>query len=399
MPKKVKEMSATEVRNLKSKGFYAVGGVSGLYLSVQSETAKSWVLRTTVGKKRRDIGLGGYPDVTLAQAREKAREIKAEIKKGTDPIVEKKKLKDIIIQNQSKHVLFEEAAKICHKKKSQEFSNDKHANDWISSINRYAIPIIGKIPVDKIELAHIIKILEPIWAEKTETATRLRQRIEFIMTWATVSGFRKGENPARWKNHLDAILPQPSKIKRTNHYPALPWKEIGLFMKELKKREGMSPKCLEFLILTIARSSQARLATTGEFNFAEKLWNIPGIRMKNRKPHSVPLSKQAIKIVKEVPKIYESKFIFTGRKGKQLSDMTLSELLRRMGVNAVPHGFRSTFRDWASEATYHSSEVIEMAMAHAIKNKTEEAYRRGKLIEKRRKLMDEWAEFCYSEIN
>ena len=394
MPKKAKELSATEVRRLSSPGNHPVGGVSGLMLHVKPSGAKSWVLRTMVGSKRRGIGLGAFPDVTLSQAREKARLKKEMIENGIDPVQERRDRRNGIIKEQAKHLTFADAARLCHEKKSSEFRNAKHAHDWISSVKKYAIPSIGRLPVAEIELHHILKVLDPIWTTKTETATRLRQRLEAILAWATVSGHRSGDNPARWKGHLDAILPKPGKIRKVKHFAALPWQEIGKFMQNLRAREGMSARALEFTILTAARSGESRLATWNEIDLKARTWIIPSERMKIGKEHKVPLSEQAVELLENLPRLQGSDYVFFAPRGGPLSDMSLSMLCRRMKVEAVPHGFRSTFRDWAAESTSYPREVVEMALAHTIESKVEAAYRRGDLFAKRAKLMQDWAGFC-----
>ena len=394
MPKKAKELTALDVKRLTRPGRHSVGIIPGLLLVVKESGAKSWILRTVIGNKRRNIGLGGYPEVTLAQARDKARAVKEIIEQGIDPVQQKKARKMALIMSQDSKMPFKMAAKLCHEKKIPEFRNEKHKMDWISSVNRYANPIIGHLPVDEIDLPHILAILQPIWQEKTETATRLRQRIEHILTWATVSGYRKGDNPARWKGHLDAILPKPSKVRRKKHFPALPWQEIGGFIVELRKRNGMAVRCLEFIILTVCRSREARLATWDEIDMENRTWTIPDARMKTGKEHKVPLTDDAAKILLALPTFKGSNYVFTAPRGGPLSDMALSMICRRMKVKAVPHGFRSTFRDWCAENTNFPREVAEMALAHTVGNAVEAAYRRGDLFSKRRKLMEAWSGFC-----
>jgi integrase len=394
MPKKVNELSAVEIRRLSKPGRYAVGGVAGLLLSIKETGAKSWVLRTMVGGKRRNIGLGGFPDVSIAVAREKARQMKEKIAEGVDPVVERQARKARMISAQAKKLTFAEAARLYHEKKVLELRNEKHKKDWISSLERHAMPIIGAIPVSDIEFTHILKILDPIWAEKTETATRVRQRLEAVLTWATVSGYRSGENPARWRGHLEAVLPKPSKLKSESHFPALPWQEIGAFMADLRKRNGSGPRCLEFIILTAVRSGEARLATWNEIDFKSGIWTIPAERMKARKEHRVPLCDDALSLLNNLPRLEGSDYVFPGANGGPLSDMTVSMVCRRMKINAVPHGFRSTFRDWAAENTNFPREVAEMALAHTIDSSVEAAYRRGDLLEKRKRLMDSWSDYC-----
>ena len=394
MPKKVKNLTAIEVSRIAIPGRHAVGTVAGLLLACSPSGARSWILRTKVGKKRKSIGLGGYPDVTLAMAWEKARNIKEIIESGFDPVEEKRKRKDALKKDQMKYMSFSEAALQCHKKKALEFSSAKHVDDWISSINRFADPIIGDLPVSEIDLPEILAVLKPIWTEKTETANRLRLRIEQVLNWATVSGYRTGENPARWAGHLSEILPKPNKIKKKVHFKALPYKDIGAFMVELRRREAMTAMALEWIILTACRSGEVRGATWDEIDIKNQVWIIPAERMKMKQEHRVPLCRDAIKLLEDLPGFEGSNYLFTAARGGPLSDMSISMLCRRMKVEAVPHGFRSTFKDWCSETTSYPDMVSEMALAHGISNEVQAAYRRGDLFEKRRKLMDAWMDFC-----
>lgn len=393
MPKRTKELSALEVKRLTKPGRHAVGTISGLLLAVKDSGAKSWILRTVVGGKRRNIGLGSYPEISLADAKERARDAKEKIRQGIDP-VEERRATSRALHEQSERMTFSEAARLCHEKKTSEFKNEKHAKQWISSVHRYAIPVIGDMPVDEIDLPHILQVLEPIWHEKTETATRLRQRLEAILSWATVSGHRSGDNPARWQGHLDAVLPKPNKLKKVNHHAALPWQQISSFMQDLRQREGMGARALEFIILTATRSGEVRLATWEEIDLENKVWTVPGERMKAGQDHTVPLTDDAIKLLKTLPRLEGSSYVFPAPRGGPLSDMSISTVCKRMKVDAVPHGFRSTFRDWCAENTNFPREVAEMALAHTIESKVEAAYRRGDLFQKRRKLMDAWADYC-----
>lgn len=397
MPKKAKELSATEVKRLTKTGVHAVGVVAGLLLQVSPSGARSWILRATVGTKRRDIGLGGYPDISLAQAREKARDTKEQIKAGVDPVEQRKSANADLKNRQRTQITFDDAAERFIANKQHEFKSKKHTAQWSSTLNTYASPIIGKLPVAEIELNHIIQILEPIWLEKTQTAKRLRGRIESVLSWATVAGFRSGDNPARWKGHLDTVLPKPSKVTKVKHHKAIPWQEMGAFMTELKKREGMAAKALEFVILTATRSGEVRGGTWDEIDLKSGIWTVPLERMKAGKEHRVPLSKEAIQLLKSIPMLEGTKYIFAAPRGGKLSDMSLSAVVRRMKVEAVPHGFRSTFRDWCSESTNYPHAVAEMALAHTIGNKVEAAYRRGDLFAKRVRLMQEWAKYCNTE--
>lgn len=394
MPKKAKELSAIEVKNLTKPGVHAIGGVAGLLLQVTQAGTRSWVLRAKVGIKRRDIGLGGYPDVTLAQARDKARVMREKIVNGIDPIEERKALKERLKKLQLSKLTFDDAAEQFLANKKHEFRNKKHTAQWNSTLRSYASPVIGKLSVSEIELNHIVQILEPIWLTKTETAKRLRGRIENVLSWATVAGYRTGENPARWKGHLDTVLPKPSKITKVKHHKALPWEEIDTFMSSLKLRKGTSARALEFLILTATRSGEIRGANWQEIDLANRTWAIPAERMKAGKEHRIPLSDEAVKLLKSLPRREENDFLFPAPRGGQLSDMALATIIKRMNIDAVPHGFRSTFRDWCAENTNYPTIVAEMALAHTINNKVEAAYRRGDLFVKRIKLMQEWAKYC-----
>ncbi len=393
MPKKAKELSAVQVKRMTRPGLFAVGGVAGLHLQVKPTGARSWILRAKVGNRRRDIGLGGYPDVSLALARDGAREARELIRRGIDPAEERKALKQALKASQAKALTFGEAAVRCHQTKVPEFRNVKHQADWISSINRYADPIIGDLSVSSIELPHIVSVLEPIWQTKTETATRVRQRIEAVLGWATVNLYRSGDNPARWKGNLEHALPNPSKIKTVRHFPAIPWHEVGKFMAALRQREGISARALEFLILTAARSGEVRLAVWDEIDMDCAVWTIPGARMKAGRRHQVPLSDFALEILRSLPRFEGSPFVFSSPRGGSLSDMSISSVCRRMEVNAVPHGFRSTFKDWARSSTAYPDEVSELALAHISSDGTRAAYARDELLPKRKKLMADWASF------
>lgn len=393
MPKKAKELTALDVKRLTKPGRYAVGSIPGLMLIVKETGARSWILRTKIGEKRRHIGLGGYPEISLAKAREKATKAKALIGQGIDPIEQRKSILDSLKASQNGRITFREASLKCHEKKAAEFKNPKHVKQWLRSVEIYAFPIIGNMAVEVIELSHILAILDPIWRDKTVTASRMRQRLENIFDWAIISGFRKAENPARWKGHLSAILPAPTKIKKVTHMPALPWSEIHSFMILLRKKNGMAARALEFIILTACRSGEARFATWDEINFDEKTWTIPAPRMKTEKEHRVPLVGDAMKLLRKLPHLEESKFLFTAPRGGPLSDMSILQVCRRMKTNVVPHGFRSTFRDFAAENTNFPREVAEQALAHTIPNAVEAAYRRGNLFGKRRKLMQVWQNF------
>ena len=391
MPKTVIERSALEVKRLTEPGLHAVGGVTGLYLQVTKTGARTWILRATVGGKRRETGLGGFPAVTLAQAREKARRIREDIDRGIDPVEAKRAAQAALRAEQDRSITFEKAARKCHAAKEPEFKSEKHKKDWISSLQMHAFPAIGTRPVDSIELPDVLRVLEPIWTEKTETATRVRQRLESVLTWATVSGYRKGDNPARWEGNLKEVLPTPSKVTKVRHHRALAWKDVPDFMKDLSQREGVGARALEFAILTATRSGEVRGATWDEIDLEQKIWRIPGERMKRDKAHTVPLSDAAVDLLENLPRL--SDCVFPNTKGTMISDATMSAVCKRMGIDATPHGFRSNFKDWARHETSYADEVSELALAHVNSDSTRSAYARDELIPQRKRMMAEWAKF------
>lgn len=396
MPKVAKELSAIEVKRIIQEGLHSVGGVAGLQLQVTASGVRSWILRVKIGDKRRDIGLGGYPEVSLAIARERALEKKSLIAQGIDPIEEKRASKARLVASQRNTITFDDAADKVHETKSKEFKNEKYKAQWISAIRMYASPIIGKKPVSEIDLQDIKEVLAPIWETKTDTAKKLRGNIETILAWATVHEYRTGNNPARWQGYLDQVFAKPSKISKVQHYKALPIDEMPAFMTELRKQEGIGARALEFTILTAARSGEVRGATWDEIDLNAKVWTIPASRMKAGKEHRAALSNAAINVLKAMPRFADNNLVFPSPRGGMLSDMSLAAVLKRMNINAVPHGFRSTFRDWASERTNYPHQVAEMALAHTIKSKVEAAYRREDLLPKRALMMQDWANFISS---
>lgn len=412
MPIKARELSATEVRRLAcSTGkdgkpyntLHAVGGVSGLLLQVTPSGAKTWLLRTKVGSKRRSIGLGGFPDVSLAEARRKAQDYKEKIAAGIDPVEERKAARRALIAQQLSTKTFSDAAREYIRMKAKEFRNPRQAAQWESSLDTYAMPHIGKVPVRDIDLPHIKAVLDPIWETKTETANRVRGRMENILGWCAVHGYRSNENPAKWQGYLDEVYPSPEKIKKKGHHTALPVTEMPEFMASLKDRAGTAARALEFLILTASRTSEVigdkrigkRGITWAEIDLKKRIWTVPKDRMKSGKPHRVPLTDAAMEVLKAIPEGDENDLVFPGPKGSIPSNNFLSAVLKRMEVTATAHGFRSTFKDWAREYTAYADEVSELALAHVNSDATRAAYARSELIDKRRQLMQDWETFCY----
>lgn len=394
MAKKAKELSALAVSKLKNEGRYAVGGADGLHLRITGNS-KAWVLRIKIGAKRSDLGLGPYPEVSLADARELAREHRKKVRTGVDPLAEKREARAALNVAKAKSKTFEECAKAYVESQRAGWKNEKHAKQWSATLETYAYPVFGSLPVSTVDRGMVLDVLNPIWATKTETAKRLRGRIEGVLDWAKVSGYRDGENPARWRGHLDKLLAAPSKVRKVEHHAALPYAEVGAFMAELRKRDGASARALELAILTAARSGEVRGMVWAELDLAGKVWTIPGDRMKAGKEHRVPLSDAAVAVLKAMPRIKGTEHVFAAPRGGALSDMALTAVLKRMDrIGLTQHGFRSTFRDWAGETTAYPREVIEHALAHQLADKAEAAYQRGDLLAKRTRLMADWAKFC-----
>lgn len=410
MARETREMSALEVGRINATGYHHVGGVSGLVLQVSKTGTKSWLMRVAVGGKRREIGMGGYPDVTLAGAREAARVVREKIKSGIDPIAERAAARSALAAAVASALTFKQAAAKFIEANEAGWKNAKHAAQWTSTLETYAYPTIGNLQVSHVETSHVVGILEPIWNTKTETASRLRGRIESVLDWAKVRGYRKGENPARWKGHLDHILPPRAKVQKVRHHTALDYRDIGAFMAALKAVDGMGARALEFAILCASRSNEVRGATWAEIDEKAGVWIIPAERMKAEREHRVPLSPAAFALLESQPRMVGTNLIFPSGKNDVLSDMTLTAVIRRMheastkageagwcdntGKVITAHGFRSSFRDWAGETTAYPREVIEHALAHLLKDKAEAAYQRGDLLDKRRRLMGDWAKYC-----
>lgn len=393
MPKIARELTAIEVKILSAPGLTAVGGVPGLHLQVTPGGARSWVLRAKVGSKRRDMGLGPYPGVPLAQARDKARQARALINAGQDPILERQRAQSSLRAAQASEKTFEWCAQQYMDAHSDSWRNAKHRAQWLSTLTKYAYPLIGRLIVRDIKQAHVLGVLEPIWRDKNETASRLRGRLETILDWAAVRHYREGENPARWKGRLDKLLPAPSKVQKPAHHEAVAVDDAPSFYAALVLREGMSARALQFTALTAARSGETRGATWDEIDLDSGVWSVPAQRMKAGKPHQVPLSEHALELLRALPRSDDSPYVFHAPRGGALSDMALTAVMRRMGLEAVPHGLRSTFRDWAGDRTSYPRDLAESALAHAVGNAVEAAYRRSSALERRRAMMADWANF------
>jgi len=391
MAQKLKRLNARKVATLSKPGRHADGG--GLYLSISSNGGRRWVFLYRRNGHLREMGLGSARIVLLAAARESADEIRRQLAAGLDPLTERHK--------KAVSLSFDECAENYIAANRSGWRSAKHASQWKATLGTYASPVIGKLPVDEIDVRHVTKILEPLWATTTETASRLRGRIEMVLDWAKVRGYRTGENPARWRGHLSQLLPKPSKVQRVKHHSALPYNDIAAFIGKLRERQGMASLALEFTILTAVRTGEVLGAKWSELDIPGKVWTISAHRMKAGVEHRVALSAQALDVLQRATERRDraSDYVFPGEKpGYSLANMAMLSVLRRMKRGDITvHGFRSTFRDWAAEATNFPPQVVEMALAHTIENKAEAAYRRGDLLAKRHALMSAWALYCFTD--
>ena len=393
--------SAKSVEAIKEVGYHNCA--QGLYLQVSKQGTKSWLYRYTspLTKTRREMGLGSFNFVSLAQARQYAMDGKRLVINGKDPIEERKKEQIKVQLKQARNLTFKEIAKACIAAKAPEWKNAKHAQQWNNTLEAYAFPILGELPISDITTDLILRALEPIWITKAETASRVRQRIETIWDYGKARNYVSGENPARLRGHLDKILSKTVKVKRVRHFPALPYEKIDIFLQELRQRKGYSALALEFLILTAARTSEIIGAKWAEIDLEKKVWTVPAGRMKVGKEHRVPLCIRAVEILSSITSNRNpEEHVFSGwKQNKGLSNNALLALLKKMGrSNITAHGFRSTFRDWAAEEAHtFANETIELALAHTIKNKAEAAYRRGDQLERRRELMEAWSKYTEAQ--
>jgi integrase len=397
-------LTVAKVKTAKPGKYHDGGGV-GLFLLVDKTGGRFWVQRIVVNGKRREIGLGGFPVVGLADARKAALANKQLTFAGGDPLAERRKTREALS--------FADAVDRYLAAKLEEFRSEKHRKQWRAAMDAYARPVLGEMPVRSVEMADVLRVLQPIWATKTETASKLRGRIESVLSWATVAGHRTGDNPARWKGNLAEMLGRPDKLAKTTNHPALGQADVPSWWAALAEREGMAARALEFLTLTAARSGEVRGMTWGEVDLTNAVWTVPAERMKMGKEHRVPLTKEAVAILEALPRLAGSEFVFFAQRGGQLSDMSISAVMRRMQEAetaaqrpgyldprskrpAVPHGLRSTFRDWAAE-TGVERDMAEMALAHRVGDEVERAYRRSDMLERRRAMMASWGVFLRGE--
>lgn len=397
MVRTINRLSARKVETLKKSGMHPDGG--GLYLQVtiglDGTVRKSWLFRYAIAGRERQMGLGPLSDVPLVEARSRALEARELRRAGKDPITEREAMRAQNSLVAAKTISFDDCAASYIDAHRAGWRNIKHASQWGNTLKTYCSPVFGRLPVQVIDVTLVMKVLEPIWKTKPETAGRIRGRIERILDWAKVRGYRDGDNPARWRGHLDHLLPAKGRVHQVKHHAALPYTDMPAFISELKTRDAVAARALEFAVLTASRTGEIIGAKWSELDLAGKVWSVPAERMKTGVEHRVPLSDPAIEIVKQMNSIKENDYLFPGDRRDALSNMALLMLLRRMGrTDITTHGFRSTFRDWVEEQTETPRAVVEMALAHTIADAVEAAYRRGDLFEKRRVLMAKWAAYC-----
>jgi integrase len=406
MARQMNKLSPLQVNRISTPGWHGDGG--GLWLQLTPPGSRSWVFRYTLQGKQKVLGLGATHTISLAEAREKARKLRQQLLEGIDPGEARKATKEAAALARAKRITFDECVKAFIDSKKHEWTNLKHTAQWEATLTAYCSPHIGKLDVSDVDTDLVLKCLKPIWTDKTETASRVRQRMEAVLSYATTAGHRRGENPARWKGHLEHLLAKASRVAKVRNHPSLPWARMPAFMRAIAPMDGNAALALQFAILTACRSGEVRGATWGEIDMEKAIWTIPPERMKAKKEHTVPLSPAAVDVLKRVVRFEDEELVFPGAKrGSQLSDMSLAACIKRMndkeliwtdeqGVAIVPHGFRSTFRMWAAEASNFPREVAEHALAHQLPDKVEAAYQRGSQFTKRIKLMEQWAAWCTS---
>jgi integrase len=393
MPRKAAGLTARQVQAAKTPGYFADG--NGLYLQVTATGAKTWIFRYAIGGRRRDMGLGSASLFSLAEAREKAIEAKRLVVAGLDPIEAKRARAAAAAVETAKVVTFEECAEAYIASMRAGWRNEKHAGQWTATLKTYAYPTLGALPVAAIDTGLVEKVLRPIWTTKTETASRVRGRIESILDYARVCGHRSGENPARLRGHLSHILPAKSTVSKVQHHASLPYADMPKFWPRLQMQDGLGARALELAILTATRTGEVLGACWPEIDLDAALWTVPADRMKAGAEHRVPLSPPAVALLRKLATIRQNDLVFAGQGGERpLSNMSMAMCLRRMKIAGTPHGFRSTFRTWAAEKTTFPHEVAEAALAHTIESKVVAAYQRTDFLAKRRELMTAWANYC-----
>jgi integrase len=397
MAHKLNRLTARAVATASKPGLYADGG--GLYLRVGRGGAKSWCLRYMLEGKAREMGLGGLAKIGLGDARKKAAAQRLLLVEKVDPLERREAENSAKKIEAARSMTFDQCAAAYIEAHKAGWRSAKHAQQWTNTLATYVSPTFGSVPVADVDVAMVTKVIEPLWTTKPETAGRVRGRIEAVLDWAKARGFRDGENPARWRGHLSNLLPARSKVRAVKHHAALPYTEIGAFMADLRGREGAAAAALEFLILTAARTGEVIAGGCPEIDFAARTWTVPAARMKGGREHRVPLTRAAMSALKRMEG-QDREFLFRGIKaGRGLSNMALLKVLERMGRgDLTAHGFRATFKTWATERTNFPRELVEAALAHVLDDKTEAAYQRGDMLEKRRRLMDAWAEFCGKRV-
>ncbi len=424
MPKVIKPLSAIAVSKIMTPGWHAVGGVSGLALQVRpsqgtnKQIQRCWILRTTIGKSRVPLGLGNYPLISLAEARNRAKEMLDDIRAGIDPRNKRREIQSQLIATIAKNKTFKECAEAYMDSHASEYSNEKHRKQWRSTLSTYAYPIIGNMLVSDISMRNVLDVLQQqifdkktkqcigkFWDIKTETASRVQQRLKAVFDFAMVNEYRSKNNPAIWDGFLDTQLSSPKKIKKVVHHPSMPYQEIGDFMVNLRANKSTSARALEFLIHSGFRSGSVRSARWSDIDLEKKLWIVPASDTKTKVEHTVPLSPEAMRILKSINKVEGCDLIFPSPTNKSLSDMALSMLMRDMKdrnefkSDAVPHGFRSTFRVWLAEQTNYPDEIRKAASGHKVSDTVKQAYERTTFLDKRRNLMNEWSKFLSNPSN
>jgi integrase len=392
MAKGSKRLTAMAVAKVTATGRYAAG--DGLYLQVAKGGTKTWIFRYQHDGRARHMGLGPISLVSLVDARQKAQDARRLLLNDIDPLHHRREKLNQVRLEAAKGITFGECAEKLVASYEAGWRNSDHRRQWRSTLMRYVYPILGELPVAAIDTAQVLRAIEPIWVTKPETAGRVRGRIESVLSWASARGYRNGKNPARWRGHLDRLLPSRAKVRAVRHHPALPYTEVPAFLADLRARDGNAARALEVTILTALRTREVLGAQWSQFDLSTKVWTVPGERMKGGREHRVPLADRVVEILSSLPRTGE--FAFSGLRPKQpLNVAAMLRVISRMGRDGITtHGFRSSFRDWAAEQTAFPHEVCEMALAHAISSKVEAAYRRGDLFEKRRKLMEAWAVYC-----